>query len=95
MSPIKLPQWSTAGLFAAGAAPEEIETTRELYHRTQYLVVKPGLKRNVKNRQDLQDFSGFCVSGRILKNPINPVYFPKGLRFHFDKSPAKRELVFE
>jgi hypothetical protein len=30
MSPIKLPRLSTAGLFAAGAAPEEIETTREL-----------------------------------------------------------------
>jgi hypothetical protein len=30
MSPIKLSRSSKAGLFAAGAAPEKIETTRKL-----------------------------------------------------------------
>jgi hypothetical protein len=30
MSPIKLSRSSKAGLFAAGAAPKEIEMTREL-----------------------------------------------------------------
>jgi hypothetical protein len=28
-----------------------------------------------KNRQDLQDFSGFNLMRKILNNPVNPVYF--------------------
>src|SRR5262249_36998901 len=28
-----------------------------------------------KNRQDLQDCSGFCELISILNNPVNPVYF--------------------
>src|SRR5262249_49754932 len=29
-----------------------------------------------ENRQDLQGSSGFCELGKILKNPVSPVYFP-------------------
>jgi hypothetical protein len=33
--------------------------------------------RNSESRQDLQDFSGFTPNHNILKNPVNPVYFPQ------------------
>jgi hypothetical protein len=29
----------------------------------------------LRNRQDLQDFSGLISIHKILKNPVNPVYF--------------------
>src|SRR5215475_10733078 len=43
--------------------------------------------RNIKNRQDLQDFSGFCEWSRILRNPVNPVYFRRSL---MKKTRARR-----
>src|SRR5262249_21994363 len=31
----------------------------------------------MKDRQDFQDFSGFYELRSILRNPVNPVYFPR------------------
>jgi hypothetical protein len=41
------------------------------------------LKTSFQNRQDLQDFSGFYALCRILRNPVNPVYFSAEAMFPF------------